>query len=149
MPRKMFVNLAVENLDRSVDFFTKLGFSFDQRFTDENAACLVVSDDAYVMLLVRERFADFTDKEIVDPATHKEAIIAISAESRDEVDELVRTALGAGGTPANDAMDHGFMYGWSFHDPDGHLWEPMWMDVSAVPDEPAGAVHAAQAAGAA
>jgi predicted lactoylglutathione lyase len=130
--RKIFVNLAVKNLDRSVEFFTKLGFTFDPRFTDEQATCMIVSDEAFVMLLVESRFKDFTKKELVDPAQQTEAILALTAESREEVDELVDKALAAGGTPANDPMDMGFMYGWSFNDPDGHLWEAFWMDPSQI-----------------
>ena len=130
--RKIFVNLAVEDLGRAVDFFTQLGFSFDQRFTDDQATCMIVSDEAFVMLLGRDRFQDFTKKEIADSRTQTEAILALSAESRDEVDEIVRKALAAGGQAANDPIDHGFMYASSFHDPDGHLWEVLWMDPRAV-----------------
>ncbi len=132
--RKIFVNLAVKDLDKAVEFFTRLGFSFDPRFTDENATCMIVSEEAFVMLLVRDRFKDFTKKEIADSTTHTEAILAVSAESREAVDELAETALGAGAQPANDPMELGFMYGRSFHDLDGHLWEVMWMDPSAVQD---------------
>ena len=135
--RKIFVNLAVEDLARSVDFFTKLGFSFDPRFTDEQATCMVVSDEAFVMLLVEDRFKDFTKKELADPATQTEAILAVSAESRESVDELADKALEAGGSPANDPLDTGSMYGRSFHDPDGHLWEVVWMDPSAVEQQAA------------
>ena len=130
--RKIFVNLAVEDLGRAVDFFTQLGFSFDQRFTDDQATCMIVSDEAFVMLLGRDRFQDFTKKEIADSRTQTEAILALSAESRDEVDEIVGKALAAGGQAANDPIDHGFMYASSFHDPDGHLWEVLWMDPRAV-----------------
>ena len=130
--RKIFVNLAVEDLGRAVDFFTQLGFSFDQRFTDDQATCMIVSDAAFVMLLGRDRFQDFTKKEIADSRTQTEAILALSAESRDEVDEIVGKALAAGGQAANDPIDHGFMYASSFHDPDGHLWEVLWMDPRAV-----------------
>lgn len=132
MARKIFVNLAVKDLDRSVEFFTKLGFTFDPRFTDESATCMIVSDEAYVMLVVESRFKDFTKKELADPATQTEAILAVSAESREEVDEFADTALEAGAAPANDPMDMGFMYGRSFNDPDGHLWEVFWMDPSAI-----------------
>jgi predicted lactoylglutathione lyase len=132
--RKMFVNLAVRDLDRSVDFFTELGFTFDRRFTDETATCMVVSDEAFVMLLREQRFRDFTKKELADPARQTEAILAISAESRDDVDALADKALAAGGSPANDPMDMGFMYVRSFQDPDGHLWEVIWMDPSALTD---------------
>ena len=130
--RKLFVNLAVDDLGRSVDFFTDLGFSFDPRFTDEQATCMIVSDEAFVMLLVENRFKDFTKKELADPTTETEAIVAVSAESREQVDEFADKALAAGGSPANDPMDMGFMYGRSFHDPDGHLWEVIWMDPSQI-----------------
>lgn len=130
--RKIFVNLAVDSLDASIDFFTRLGFTFDPRFTDEQATCMIVSDEAFVMLLAKERFKDFTTKALADASTHTEAILALSAESREQVDELVDTALGAGGQPAKEPMDHGFMYQRSFYDPDGHLWEVLWMDPSAL-----------------
>jgi len=130
--RKIFVNLAVKDLGKAVEFFTQLGFSFDPQFTDEHATCMIVSDEAFVMLLAEDRFKDFTKKEIVDSTTHTEAILALSADSKEAVDELVNKALAAGGQPANDPMDHGFMYGWSFQDLDGHLWEVLWMDPSAV-----------------
>ncbi len=130
--RKIFVNLAVKDLGRSVDFFTQLGFSFDPRFTDEQATCMIISDEAFVMLLVESRFKDFTKKEVSDSTTHTEAILALSAESREQVDELADKALAVGGQPANDPMDHGFMYGRSFQDPDGHLWEVLWMDPSQL-----------------
>jgi len=133
--RKLFVNLAVEDLDRSVDFFTKLGFSFDQRFTDESATCMLVGEDAYVMLLVRPRFQDFTKKEIVDSTRQTEAIMALSADGREDVDDLADKALANGGSPANDPMEMDFMYGRSFHDPDGHLWEVFWMDMAAVEEQ--------------
>ena len=132
MARKIFVNLAVKDLGKSVEFFTKLGFSFDPRFTDEQATCMIVSDEAFVMLLVESRFKDFTKKELADPRTHTEAILAVSAESRAQVDELADKALDAGGSPANDPIDMGFMYGRSFQDLDGHIWEAMWMDPSAI-----------------
>lgn len=133
--RKLFVNLAVENLDASVDFFTSLGFTFNPAFTDDKATCMIVSDEAFVMLLVRDRFTDFTTKALVDSTTHTEAILAYSVDSREQVDEVVDAALGAGGRPANEPMDHpGFMYQRSFQDPDGHLWEVLWMDPSAMPE---------------
>jgi uncharacterized protein len=130
--RKIFVNLAVKDLQRTVAFFTELGFEFDPRFTDEQATCMIVSEDAYVMLLVDERFKDFTRKPTADSTTETEVIVALSAESREEVDELADKALRAGGSPANDPMEMGFMYGRSFHDPDGHLWELIWMDPAAL-----------------
>ncbi|HXV95958.1 MAG TPA: VOC family protein, partial [Gaiellaceae bacterium] len=126
--RKLFVNIAVTDLERAVVFFTGLGFEFDPRFTDETATCMLIGEDAYAMLLVRERFQDFTQKEIADPAEQTEAILALSAESREEVDALADKALATGGSPANEPMELGFMYGRSFQDPDGHQWEVFWMD---------------------
>ena len=130
--RKVFINLPVADLDKSVDFFTQLGFTFDPKFTDETATCMNLSDEAFVMLLVTDRFKDFTKKDVGDATRSTEVILALSAESRDEVDELVGKALDAGGQPSNDKMDLGFMYGWSFQDLDGHLWEVMHMDQSAL-----------------
>jgi uncharacterized protein len=130
--RKIFVNLAVRSLDQSVEFFTRLGFTFDPRFTDEQATCMIVSDDAFVMLLVEDRFKDFTTKTLCDATTHTEAILAVSVDSREQVDAFADTALEAGGQSANEPMDHGFMYLRSFQDLDGHLWEVVWMDPSAM-----------------
>ncbi len=130
--RLMFVNLPVADLAASQEFYAALGFEFDPKFTDDSCACMVVSPQAYVMLLDRTRFADFTHKPVADAHATTEAIVCVSAESRDEVDSLADTALRAGASPANDPMDHGFMYGRSFNDPDGHLWEVMWMSQEAV-----------------
>ncbi|KYF70567.1 VOC family protein [Sorangium cellulosum] len=131
--RKLFVNLPVKDLKRSVEFFTKLGFSFNPNFTDDKATCMILSEDAYVMLLVEERFKDFTKKRICDTSTSTEGIFALTAENRAEVDELVKTAIAAGGTHAEEPTDHGFMYTWSFYDVDGHHWEVFYMDPSAIP----------------
>jgi predicted lactoylglutathione lyase len=130
--RMLFPNLAVKDLDRSVAFFTELGFSFDPRFTDESATAMIVNEQAVVMLLVESRFKDFTKKELVDSTRQTEAIIAFSVESREEVDALADKALAAGGSPASDPMDLGSMYERSFDDPDGHHWEVFWMDPSAL-----------------
>ena len=130
--RKLFLNLAVADLARSVEFFNELGFAFDPRFTDETATCLIVSDEAFVMLLQEDRFSDFTKKHVADSKVQIEAIVAVSAESREEVDELADTALASGGSPASDPIDLDFMYSRSFHDPDGHQWEVVWMDPSAI-----------------
>jgi hypothetical protein len=132
--RKLFVNLAVRNLKRSVDFFSTLGFTFDPRFTDDHATCMILSDEAFVMLLETDRFTDFTRKQICDTSTHTEALLALTCASRTEVDELVATAVAAGGKHAMDRQDHGFMYAWSFYDPDGHHWEVFWMDPDANPN---------------
>ncbi|MER6612382.1 VOC family protein [Streptomyces xantholiticus] len=132
MPQMIFVNLPVNDLETSKAFWSKLGYSFNPQFTDENAACLVISDTIYAMLLTKPRFKDFVKKEIADAATSTEVILALSAESRDKVDELVDAALAAGGSPANDPQDYGFMYGRSFQDPDHHQWEVIWMDEEAA-----------------
>jgi len=129
--RLMFVNLPVQDLHASVDFFTRLGFEFNAAFTDERATCMVLSEQAFVMLLVRPFFAVFTPKSVADTST-TEAILGVSAESREEVDALVDKALALGGTTAAAPTDAGTMYGRSFHDLDGHAWEVMWMDPAAV-----------------
>ena len=129
--RKVFINLAVKDLKRSMDFFSSLGFTFNPKFTDENAACMVISGEAFVMLLTEPFFKGFTTREPANTATHTEALIALSCESRSEVDALVKKALAAGGTPAMAPQDHGFMYARSFYDPDGHHWEVVWMDPAA------------------
>jgi predicted lactoylglutathione lyase len=131
-PRKMFLNLPVRDLDRSVAFFTALGFAFNPRFTDETATCMLVGEDAYVMLLTQPKFADFTVKPLADALAATGAIIALTAESREAADAFADTALANGGTPAKEPMDLGFMYGRSFADPDGHHWEIFWMDPAAV-----------------
>ncbi|MDQ4069708.1 MAG: VOC family protein [Actinomycetota bacterium] len=130
--RMIFVNLAVKDLAKSVAFFTELGFGFNPQFTNEKAACMVLNDGAYVMLLADDFFKSFTAKDIADTATSVETLLAVSAASREEVDDLVHKALAAGGKPAGDPLGHGFMYGWSFQDLDGHVWEPVWMDPAAI-----------------
>jgi predicted lactoylglutathione lyase len=130
--RLAFINLPVQSAAASREFFTRLGFSFDDRFGDDTAACLQLSELAYVMLLERPRFADFTAKETGDPATTTSAILCVSAADRDSVDEFADTALSAGATPAKDPLDYGAMYGRSFYDLDGHHWEVMWMGPQAV-----------------
>jgi len=127
--RKLFVNLPVKDLTRSVRFFTALGFTFDPEFTDDHATAMVVSEEAFVMLLVEEFFTSFTRQPV--PST-REVIVALSAESPAEVDGLVARALAAGGSKAQDKMVDGPMYGWSFLDPDGHQWELIFMDPGVV-----------------
>jgi uncharacterized protein len=131
-PRKIFVNLAVRDLDRTKRFFGELGFEFNPQFTDDNAACMVLSEDGYVMLLREPFFKGFTKRELCDTSRHSEALIALSCNSREEVDGLVKKAIAAGGSHAMDATDHGFMYGWSFYDLDGHHWEVLWMDPAQI-----------------
>ena len=130
--RKIFVNLPVKDLNRSVDFFTQLGFTFNQQFTNEKATCMIVSEEAYVMLLVEDFFKTFAKKGIADARVGTEAIVALSADSREDVDAMTDRALASGGQPANEPQDHGFMYGRSFYDPDGHMWEVVWMDPKAI-----------------
>jgi predicted lactoylglutathione lyase len=131
-PRKLFVNLPVRDLKRSMEFFAALGFTFNPQFTDEKAACMVISEDAYAMLLQESFFKTFTTRPIVDARQQTEGIFALSCSSRAEVDEMLKKALDAGGAPAMPSQDHGFMYGNSFYDVDGHHWEVMWMDPSFV-----------------
>ena len=133
MATQIFMNLPVRDLDRSVQFFTALGFEFNQDYTDENATCMVINDDAFVMLLVEKFFKTFTAKEIVDATSATEAIMAFSVDSREEVDQRVGKALAAGGSESQPVQDYGFMYSHSFQDPDGHLWEVMWMDPAGPP----------------
>jgi uncharacterized protein len=135
--RKMFVNLAVHDLKRSMDFFGRLGFQFNPQFTDDKAACMVVNDDASVMLLSEPFFKTFTKREICDTRSQTEGLFALSCSSRAEVDEFVNKALANGGRRAMDPQDHGFMYGWSFYDPDGHHWEVLWMDPKGMPEHQA------------
>ena len=128
MARKIFVNLPVADLQQSMEFFGKLGFAFNRKFTDDKAACMVISEEAYVMLLTEPFFKTFTNNEMCNTRTHTEGLFPLSCESRGEVDQLVNKALAAGGKPAKAVVDHGFMYGWSFYDLDGHHWEVLWMD---------------------
>ena len=132
MSTKIFVNLPVKDLAKSRDFFSRLGYSFNPQFSDENAACLVISDDIFAMLLTEPFFQSFTKKKIADAGTGTEVMIALSADSRADVDELADKALAAGGRSAGDPQDHGFMYGRSFYDLDDHHWEVVWMDPSAI-----------------
>lgn len=127
MNTKIFVNLPVKNLDKSVEFFTRLGFSFNPQFTDDTATCMIVSDDIFVMLLTEAKFKSFTPKQICDTGKYTEVLVCLSAESREKVDDMVRKAVAAGGSTYNEPQDHGFMYGHGFQDPDGHLWELVYM----------------------
>ena len=142
--RMLFVNIPVADVERSKAFFAKLGFSYDGRMTEETAACMLVGEHAFVMLLSREKFAEFSKLPIADPTTHALALYCFSVGSRDEVDAVSAAALAAGGTEADDAEDNGFMYSRSFLDLDGHGWQVMWMDPAAVEQGPeafAASVH--------
>jgi uncharacterized protein len=131
-PRKLFVNIAVSDLQRSIDFFETLGFTFNTQFTDATATSMLVGEDAYFMLLTADKFSEFSKRPLGDPRKETNALFAISVGSRDEVDALVQKALTAGGSPAAEPQDHGFMYGHSFYDLDGYHWEVFWMDPSAI-----------------
>jgi predicted lactoylglutathione lyase len=132
---KIFVNLPVKNLNKTIEFFTKLGFTFNSQFTDENATCMIVGEDIFVMLLVEKFFKIFTKKEICDTTKDTEVIIALSAESREKVDQMINKVIEAGGSESREPQDHGWMYGRSFQDINGHLWEIIYMDESAVKKE--------------
>ena len=134
--RQIFVNLAVKDLGETVDFFTKLGFKFNPQFTDENATCMIIGKDSYVMLLVEKFFKTFIpNKRIADATKSTEALVALSAESRAAVDEMIEKAVAAGGSEYRKAQDYGWMYGRAFQDIDGHVWEIGYMDENAMPEE--------------
>jgi len=129
----IFVNLPVKDLDASKAFFTALGFAFNPQFTDQTAACMVVEENISVMLLTEARFRDFITGEISDATRATEVLTCLSADSRAQVDELTARAMAAGAKPWKPVMDYGFMYGSSFQDLDGHVWELMWMDPAGMP----------------
>ncbi len=131
-PHKLFVNIPVVDLQRSIDFFEALGFGFNSQFTDSRGACMLVGEDCWFMLLTRDRFREFSRREVGEPWDETSALYAIAVDSRAEVDEMVRKAIAAGGADAAEPQDHGFMYAWSFYDPDGHHWEVFWMDPAAI-----------------
>jgi predicted lactoylglutathione lyase len=132
MNTQIFVNLPVKDLEVSKSFYEKLGFSINPQFSDETAACVVISDTIYVMLLTHDKARAFTPKEIANAHKATEVLNALSIESKSKVNKLADKALAAGGTKAGDTQDLGFMYSRSFNDPDGHIWEVFWMDMEAV-----------------
>jgi uncharacterized protein len=129
---QIFVNLPVKDLSRTVEFFNRLGFTFNPQFTDENATCMIINDNIFVMLLVEKFFKTFTKKEICDTTKNTEVIIALSTESREKVDEMMQNVFEAGGKESREPQDHGWMYGRSFQDINGHLWEIIYMDEKAL-----------------
>ena len=135
MAKSIFVNLPVKDLEKSIQFFTRLGFSFNQQFTDETATCMIVSEEACVMLLTQEKFRSFTPNPICDARKSTEVLVCLACESRAQVDEMVRQAIAGGGNTYNESQDHGFMYAHGFQDLDGHIWELMYMDPSHVQGE--------------
>jgi predicted lactoylglutathione lyase len=132
MAQQIFVNLPVKDLNKAIEFFTKLGFTFNPQFTDENATCMIVSENIFVMLLVEDFFKTFIKKEICDATKNTEVLLALSVESRAKVDEMVSKAVEAGGTEPRELQDHGWVYYRSFEDIDGHIWEIMYADESAL-----------------
>lgn len=128
MVNKIFVNLPVKDLDKSTAFFKAIGFSFNPQFTDESAACMVLSDDIYAMLLTHEKAKQFTGKQIADAHKTTEVLTALAVESKAKVNELADKAIKAGGSEPYSLKDYGFMFARSFEDPDGHIWEVFWMD---------------------
>jgi predicted lactoylglutathione lyase len=134
--RMLFVNMPVADVERSTAFFAQLGFSFNPLFSDETSACMLVGEHAFVMLLSREKFAEFAKLPVADPTTHTLALYCFSVSSRDEVDAVSAAALAAGGTEVDGAEDFGFMYSRSFYDLDGHGWQVMWMDPAAAEQGP-------------
>ena len=132
MATDIFVNLPVRDLNKSVEFFTKLGYQFNAQFTDETATCMIVGEHIFVMLLIHDKFKTFTPKAICDATKSTEVLVCLSAESRAKVNEMVGKAVAAGGTTYNKPQDHGFMYGHGFQDLDGHIWEFIYMEPSTV-----------------
>src|SRR4051812_44700091 len=133
MARQIFVNLRIKDLKKSMDFFTKIGFKNNPKFSDDTAACMVVSEMIYVMLLTEAKFKSLAPERMADAPISKAVLIALSCDSRDEVDNMVRTATSNGGSAYEEPKDYGFMYQHGFQDPDGHIWEMFWMDPNASP----------------
>jgi predicted lactoylglutathione lyase len=133
MATRIFVNLPVDDLNTSIEFFTKIGFSFNPQFTDETATCMIVDENIFIMLLTQEKFQTFTRKPICDARTSTEVLVCLTCESREAVDDMVRKAVAAGGTTYNEPQDHGFMYGHGFQDLDGHIWELVHLNTGAMP----------------
>ena len=132
MTTKIFVNLPVKDLKRSMEFFTNLGYEFNLQFTDETAACMIVADDIYVMLLTHPKFKEFTPRAICDATKSTEVLMCLSCESRDNVNDMVGKAVAAGGMTYAPSKDYGFLYQHGFQDVDGHIWELIYMDPSAI-----------------
>ena len=135
MATKIFINLPVKDLDKSISFFTNPGFSFNPQFTDEKAACMVISDSIFAMLLTESYFKTFTKKEVSDAKTATEVLITLDANSKEEVEQIVAKAKKSGAAIYNEPQDHGWMYQHSFADLDGHQWEFAYMDQTQLPDQ--------------
>ena len=135
MAKQIYVNLPVKNLQQTMEFFSKLGFSFNPQFTNDKAACMIIAENIYAMLLTEPFFKGFTQKEISDAHKNTEVILAIDAESRAAVDDMIKKAVEAGGKIYKQPQDDGWMYGQGFADIDGHQWEVLYMDASAIPQQ--------------
>jgi len=131
----VYINLPVNNLKKSVDFFKQLGFDFNSKFSNEKAACMILNKESFIMLLQERFFQDFTKNAIADTSQFTEVLLAISVDSKEQVNSFLETALGMGAREAREPQDPGFMFGRSFHDLDGHIWEIFWMDASNMPQE--------------
>ncbi|WP_175639044.1 VOC family protein [Metabacillus schmidteae] len=130
--KNIFINLPVKDVKKATNFFCSLGFEFNAQFTTDDTASMIINDNIFALIMTENRFKEFSKKEIVDTSTSAEAILCLSADSRDQVDELVNKAIASGGKILNDPQDHGFMYGWGFQDLDGHIWEVVYIDESAM-----------------
>ena len=135
MAKQIFVNLPVKDLNKTIEFFTKLGFKFNPQFTDENATCMIIGENIFAMLLVEKFFKSFIKKEIADAKKSTEVLLALHVDSRKEVDEMMTKAIKAGGKEPREPQDHGWMYGRSFEDINGHIWEVFHMDMGKMPIE--------------
>lgn len=135
MATKIFVNLPVKDLNRFMEFFSQLGYTFNPNFTNEAAACMIISEDIYTMLVTEPYYKTFITKEVSDASKTSECIVCLSADSRQDVDNVIGKAVKAGATTPKDPQDHGFMYSHGFQDLDGHLWEYAYMDMSAIPQQ--------------
>ncbi len=135
MPKQIFLNIPVKDLKKSTDFFTKLGFRNNPQFSNDRGACMVISDTIYVMILTEPFFKEFTKKEIADTSKENEVILCLSADSKEEVDTMIKNALAAGATDPSEIQDYGWMYNRGFKDLDGHAWEFTYMDMSQMPQE--------------
>jgi predicted lactoylglutathione lyase len=136
MTKQIFVNLPVKDLKKTTEFFTELGFTFNPQFTDDNATCMIIGENIFAMLLVEKFFKNFIPtKKICDAKKNTEMLVGLSAESRQKVDEMIEKAIAAGGSEYRNAQDHGWMYGRSFEDIDGHIWEIFYTDESQMPEE--------------
>ena len=133
MSKQIFINLPVKDLKKSITFFKKLGFKFNPQFTDDKAACMIIGENIYSMLLLEKFFKSFTKKKVADAKKTTEVLIAIDVKSRKDVDRVIKKAVAAGGSLYNKPQDHGWMYGHSFADLDGHQWEVLYMDESKIP----------------